>query len=83
MCLPAEIKQLMESSSLENYGYQIIHMCLLSLSLSSLLLIESTYLFIDMSINLLLLCCPETLSSTSKDNCTEIQEEGMMFKGSL
>jgi hypothetical protein len=34
MCLPAEIKQLMESSSLENYGYQIIHMCLLSLSLS-------------------------------------------------
>jgi hypothetical protein len=36
-----------------------------------------------MSINLLLLCCPETLSSTSKDNCTEIQEEGMMFKGSL
>ena len=83
MCLPAEIKQLMESSSLENYGYQIIHMCLLSLSLSSLLLIESTYLFIDMSINLLLLCCPETLSSTSKDNCTERQEEGMMFKGSL
>jgi hypothetical protein len=38
MCLPAEIKQLMESSSLENYGYQIIHMCLLSLSLSLSLL---------------------------------------------
>ena len=62
----------MESSSLENYGYQILHMCLLSLFSSP----ESTYLFIDMSINLLLLCCPETLSSASKDNCTERQEEG-------
>lgn len=41
MCLPAEIKQLMESSSLENYGYQIIY----SMSPISLYLFMYVYVY--------------------------------------